>query len=212
MADARMMYLKRSVIKGVERIYYRRETFIRRLPGEYGSPEFMAAYDDAGEAFERTRTNTGGVFRSKKLADKGIGYLLRASKERAKMKSVPHTLSRADIDTLMDHQKGRCALTGMALVGVDFGTGQRQPFAPSLDRINPDLGYVMGNVRIVCQMANMARNVFSDEAFYKMCRAAAAFEKRDVEWKTFSAKSPAVVIHENAEPKSTACGHSGDPG
>ena len=41
-------------------------------------------------------------------------------------------------------------------------------FKPSIDRINNDLGYKTGNIRIVSRLANIGRNVFSDEHFYEV--------------------------------------------
>lgn len=48
-----------------------------------------------------------------------------------------------------------------------------RPFAPSLDRLDNSLGYIVSNVRLACCMANLARNAFSDEEFYRMCLGAA---------------------------------------
>jgi hypothetical protein len=41
----------------------------------------------------------------------------------------------------------------------------------SVDRLNGRLGYVKGNVRLVCVAANLARNEWSDEDLIKLCEA-----------------------------------------
>ncbi len=49
---------------------------------------------------------------------------------------------------------------------------RRGPWAPSLDRITPSLGYTDGNVQIVTVIANLAKSDFTTEHFLKMCFAA----------------------------------------
>ena len=44
-------------------------------------------------------------------------------------------------------------------------------YAPSLDRIIPELGYVPGNVRVVCHIVNVARSNLSDASLYAMSLA-----------------------------------------
>ena len=43
-----------------------------------------------------------------------------------------------------------------------FGTN-RAPFAPSIDRVNCARGYLFDNVRLTCQIANLAMNVWGAE-------------------------------------------------
>jgi hypothetical protein len=44
----------------------------------------------------------------------------------------------------------------------------------SLDRIDSSIGYVFGNVQIVCVMANYAKSDFSDEQMREFCKAIAS--------------------------------------
>jgi len=62
---------------------------------------------------------------------------------------------------LWEEQEGRCALTGwtMQLEPSD----STSPNQASLDRIDNQKGYIRGNVRFLCLMANYARNQFDDE-------------------------------------------------
>ena len=70
-------------------------------------------------------------------------------------------------------QKGICPITGWELAlpkhSSDWGSKQDKMFRASLDRIDNQLGYVKGNVRFITHMANMARNIFSDEELIKFC-------------------------------------------
>lgn len=45
------------------------------------------------------------------------------------------------------------------------------PFAPSIDRINNDLGYTKDNCQMVVWIYNCSKNVFTNEDLYKMCKA-----------------------------------------
>jgi hypothetical protein len=58
----------------------------------------------------------------------------------------------------------RCAVTGVAF---EF-EGKRNPFRPSLDRIDSSRGYEPGNVRLVTLAANLAMSNWGDETLLKM--------------------------------------------
>lgn len=79
-------------------------------------------------------------------------HALRAARKRAKAGDVAFALTKADVE-LPDV----CPVFGSTL---DYGRGKgRRPYAsPSLDRIRPELGYVKGNVRVVCYRANQLRS------------------------------------------------------
>lgn len=77
-----------------------------------------------------------------------------ASRCRAKKANIPHSISARDIDELIIKQQFACAVSGIPLKPSSLPFGG--PFAPSLDRIVPAVGYVLGNVRVVCQIVNVA--------------------------------------------------------
>ncbi len=66
-----------------------------------------------------------------------------------------------------------CSATGLPLTWEHGGDSARNPWAPSIDRIDPTKGYVDSNVRVVCVLYNLARNNFPDEAVMTMARALA---------------------------------------
>lgn len=71
--------------------------------------------------------------------------LLERAKARAKQTRLAFSLSAVDVDV-----PATCPALGIPLViGQARGAG-----SPSLDRIQPDLGYVPGNVRVISNQAN----------------------------------------------------------
>lgn len=76
---------------------------------------------------------------------------------------------------LLIGQKGKCALTGWDLEfsrGGDFGSGTN-PLSCFIDRKNNCLGYIPGNVQLVCWKANKIKNSLSDTEFKELCKAVA---------------------------------------
>ncbi|HXI41515.1 MAG TPA: hypothetical protein VNH83_16145, partial [Bryobacteraceae bacterium] len=81
-----------------------------------------------------------------------------AARERSRTKNVPCNIDDHLIDRLLVDQNWRCAVSGIPLKAPrGYRDGYRKdPFGPSLDRIVPALGYVDGNVRVVCNIVNSA--------------------------------------------------------
>jgi len=78
--------------------------------------------------------------------------LLSLARKRAKSYGVPCTLTLMDVRAL--HAPMRCSATGLPLA---HATSRPRALSPSLDRIVPALGYVPGNVRLVCHAFNLRR-------------------------------------------------------
>ena len=73
------------------------------------------------------------------------------AKSRAKARGVEFAIALDDVPP-----KGAfCPLLGLPFIHAEKG---RHPQAPSLDRIDPGLGYVRGNVWIVGYRANLIKN------------------------------------------------------
>lgn len=69
-------------------------------------------------------------------------------------------------------QIGTCEVTG---IPFDFGSrpdGCRvHPWGPSIDRIDNSRGYVIGNVQVVCNAFNLAKNDFPEHVVYALAQA-----------------------------------------
>lgn len=76
-----------------------------------------------------------------------------------------------DVDELVaiyEKQKGLCALSGREMTYI---TGQgRVPTNISIDRINPDLGYIPGNIQLTCVQANKMKMELSQEDLLSWCQ------------------------------------------
>lgn len=77
--------------------------------------------------------------------------LLALAKQRAKVSGIPFRITEKDIRI-----PKRCPALGIPL---KHGTGRRRlDGSPTLDRVNPKLGYVPGNVVVVSYLANTIKS------------------------------------------------------
>ena len=83
---------------------------------------------------------------------------------RAKQKHVPFSLTIFDIKMMMVEQNYRCAVSGIEFPIDRVAISELRAFRPSIDRIEPKLGYVPGNVRVVCEIVNTAMNEWGEHA------------------------------------------------
>ena len=89
-----------------------------------------------------------------------ITVLLNYAKDRARRGGLPFDLDRAWLGPKLI--RGVCEVSGLVLQRVSPGQYRTHPYAPSIDRIEPALGYVQSNCRLVCFAVNRARSDFGD--------------------------------------------------
>lgn len=97
---------------------------------------------DASHREERTYRNRA----SRKTLRGRINNLLGHAKYSAKKKSLAFNIDASDI-----HIPCACPVLGILL---DLGAGPHADNLPSLDRIDPTIGYVKGNVWVISWRAN----------------------------------------------------------
>jgi hypothetical protein len=95
--------------------------------------------------------------------------LWRSAKER---KPEGFTLTLEHVVRGM--QRGFCPMTGIKFDFTDshqIASGRsRNPYSPSLDRIDSRVGYTDENSRIVSTQYNIMKNELSDEEVFYLCR------------------------------------------
>lgn len=89
---------------------------------------------------------------------------------------APVALMKADLWDMWNKQQGRCALTGIQMT---WAKGKIMPTSISLDRIEPSLGYQVGNVRFICHAVNAFKGGGNDEQVLIMARAIVAQADRE---------------------------------
>lgn len=95
--------------------------------------------------------------------------MLKRSKSRALQKGYEHTIDLTDI-TIPTH----CPLLGIEL---EIGVGGCKFNSPSLDRIDPNLGYIKGNVWVISNKANSIKNNATPEELLTIATRLSDFVK-----------------------------------
>jgi len=68
-------------------------------------------------------------------------------------------------------ETGICPRTGFKFDLSPHTEHHRNPFSPSIDRVDGAKGYIKGNIQIVCSWYNIAKNEYSDAQMLKFCQA-----------------------------------------
>lgn len=125
--------------------------------------------------------------RSSVVSERDYGILLNRTRKRAKTKDLPFTLTKDDLVLLMNRAGGRCEVSR-----IKFSYGKelewfRAPFAPSIDRKNPAVGYTLDNCRLVCVVVNWAISDWGEGVLRDLAFAVVRSEKQGF---TVSHRSP----------------------
>ena len=95
--------------------------------------------------------------------------LLHQCRASAKYRGHECLLTEAELSAMLKPMA--CEATGLPLLLEWKGPSGSNPWAPSVDRLDNSLGYVPGNVRIVCWAFNNMRGDFPDEVVETLVRA-----------------------------------------
>lgn len=111
------------------------------------------------------------LYKSKKYRDRKSEYrrfisktkpermIFIAAKARAKKYNIPFNIT---IDDIVIPEK--CPILEIPLYRKEYGKGGSfQPNSPSLDKINPKLGYIKGNIMVISMKANAMKYNASEE-------------------------------------------------
>lgn len=94
-----------------------------------------------------------------------VHCLLKDARYRAEQRAIPSDVVALFPQVLRAIEAGRCEMTGILF---EIGRGRNNWRAPSLDRINPELGYVPQNVRVVCYGMNAAMSSWGQDTLLEM--------------------------------------------
>jgi hypothetical protein len=101
-----------------------------------------------------------------------LNGLLYSARRRAAKAGIAFALAPRDIETLWDHQRGRCAVSGLRFSLLRFPRALvKHPYGPSLDRIDAQDGCTRVNVRLVCTAVNFGLGEWGDEVFIPIAEA-----------------------------------------
>lgn len=91
-----------------------------------------------------------------------------SSKNGAKRRGIEYAIEKETLFMLFNFQGWKCIRTGIDFdLRTDMGN---LPFGPSVDRIDSSKGYVLGNIQLVCNIYNYAKNIWSDDDVLTMAR------------------------------------------
>jgi len=98
-------------------------------------------------------------------------HLLQASRYRARQNRLPHELDEDWLRAILE--RGKCEVTG-----IPFAQKIQSPphrYCPSIDRIDPVLGYTKDNSRVVCLMVNEIKRDYMDDEIVSVGEALKAW-------------------------------------
>jgi len=106
-------------------------------------------------------------FRKKHPKEFKLRRLLYYSRVRAKEKKLEHTITKDWLE-----EKTKSNLCELTKIEFDYDTTiQRNPFGPSIDRIDVSKGYTPDNCRIVIWAVNAGLGHYSERDLYRVCKA-----------------------------------------
>jgi len=110
-------------------------------------------------------------------------YFLKMMKNKnRKSKYNEGEMTLEYLKKLWENQNGKCPITGCDLILPSSTMGweikkETKWKRASIDRIDNSKGYVIGNVRFISYMANIARNNMTDIELIQFCRAVSGHNK-----------------------------------
>lgn len=116
---------------------------------------------------ERQRKHDINLENGKKL-EKCLKHRLLGAKDRAAKQNIPFDLELQYIIDLWHIQKGVCALSNLPMT-FELKQG-RTPTNVSIDKIDRELGYIKGNVQLVCMACNQIKSDMNEHEMYNFCK------------------------------------------
>lgn len=106
----------------------------------------------------------------KKTLSGKLTNLITTSRYRSKLIGREHSIDTAYLKKLYLSQEGFCAISGIKMEIRGKNCAADSPYSISLDRIDSSIGYVEGNVWLVCTGVNLMKSRLSLEDFTVLCK------------------------------------------
>jgi len=108
--------------------------------------------------------------------------LLNKARYGAKRRGLRFDIKLDDVMATWERQSGKCALSGVRMTWAKDGKGRKE-MNVSLDRINPDVGYVTKpmNVQLVCLRINLMKHTLEEHELHWWIQNIAEAMRKDKE-------------------------------
>lgn len=135
--------------------------YIRRRRRRYYKANKEKILQRSNEYYKNNKPHVLSRLRRNRRNDPAGAMLMRV-KSRADANGIDFNLTREDVVI-----PKKCPILGISLENSKRVAKRN---SPSLDRIDPDLGYIKGNVQIISQMANVMKSDASGEQLGRFAR------------------------------------------
>lgn len=99
---------------------------------------------------------------------KCLNSRLLAARQRANKHNIPFNLTLEYLEELWKQQKGLCALSGIKMT-FELKRGRTHTNL-SIDKIDRNKGYIIGNIQLVCMACNQIKSDLTDNEVYYFCK------------------------------------------
>ena len=135
---------------------------------------FHESSNPKGSYFRRVCISCKNQQANRKKSATPEAYLkhLYSQLKYSRKKNNPELGWEIEVKDLMDRwhsRMGHCALSNVLMTYAKDGTGAKE-FNVSIDRIDPHIGYVPGNIQLVCYRTNLMKHTLPEEELYWWCK------------------------------------------
>lgn len=100
-----------------------------------------------------------------------VKALVGRTRWRARSRGIPFSITAQHVYAMLAGADFRCTISGIALSKPARHALEKDPWSPSLDRIDCRMGYEPDNVRVVALIANYAMNQWGFDALLRLSLA-----------------------------------------
>jgi len=158
---------------GKQVVYFRKGAGQRHRLPPLDSDGFREAYMAAlqGNPIPYVRNHQKVADLRKQAVERALRHALPRARRRDALRNREHDLSIDWLLEVAESQGFRCALTGIPFYLPNSSASAKNPFAPSIDRIDCAKGYTRSNVRLVVFAVNAMLMDWGEPVFKRVAEA-----------------------------------------